>query len=104
MFLKTIMNKINGISELEADVLLVVWDIGGKVTNREVYEVFLKEEIKNKESDFIPYTTIMSTMNQLAKKKILKIDKINKTHIYTLKLSRKELTKAIIWSVAEKLL
>ncbi len=98
------MNKINGISKLEADVLLVVWDKGGKITNREVYEVFLKEEIKNKESGFIPYTTIMSTMNQLAEKKILKIDKINKTHIYTTELSRKELAKAIIGSVAEKLL
>jgi len=97
------MNKINGISKLEADVLLVVWD-RGKVTNREVYEVFLKEEIKNKESGFIPYTTIMSAMNQLAEKKILKIDKINKTHIYTTELSRKELAKAIIGSVAEKLL
>jgi len=98
------MNKINGISKLEADILLVVWDIGGKVTNREVYEVFLKEEIKNKNTGFIPYTTIMSAMNQLAEKKILKIDKINKTHIYTTELSRKELAKAILGSVAEKLL
>ena len=98
------MNNIYGISKLEANVLLVVWDIGGKVTNREVYEVFLKEEIKNKKTGFIPYTTIMSAMNQLAEKKILKIDKINKTHIYTTELSRKELAKAIIGSVAEKLL
>ncbi len=98
------MNKINSISKLEVDVLLVIWDIGGKITNREVYEVFLKEEIKNKESDFIPYTTIMSTMNQLAKKKILKINRTYKTYTYTLEISRKELTKAIIGSVAEKLL
>ncbi len=98
------MNKINGILELEADVLLVVWDIGGNVTNREIYEVFLKEEIKNKESGFIPYTTIMSTMNQLAEKKILKINRTYKTYTYTLEISRKELTKAIIGSVAEKLL
>ena len=98
------MNKINSISKLEANVLLVVWDIGGKVTNREVYEVFLKEEIRNKKSGFIPYTTIMSAMNQLAKKKILKIDRNNKTHIYTSEISRKELANAIIGSVAEKLL
>ncbi len=97
------MNKIYGISKLEANVLLVVWD-RSEVTNREVYEVFLKEEIKNKESGFIPYTTIMSTMNQLAEKKILRIDKTGKTYTYTTEISRKELTKAIIWSVAEKLL
>ncbi len=83
--------------------MLVVWD-RSEVTNREVHEVFLKEEIKNKESGFIPYTTIMSTMNQLAEKKILRIDKTGKTYTYTLEISRKELTKAIIWSVAEKLL
>jgi len=98
------MKSISGISKLEANILLIVWDIGGKVTNREVYEVFLKEEIKNKKSDFIPYTTIMSTMNQLAEKKILKIDRTNKTHTYTSEISRKELTKAIIGSVTEKLL
>jgi len=97
------MNKIYGISKLEANVLLVVWD-RSEVTNREVYEVFLKEEIKNKESGFIPYTTIMSTMNQLAEKKILRIDKTGKTYTYTTEISRKKLTKAIIWSVAEKLL
>jgi len=97
------MKSISGISKLEANILLIVWD-RGKVTNREVYEVFLKEEIKNKKSDFIPYTTIMSTMNQLAEKKILKIDRTNKTHTYTSEISRKELTKAIIGSVTEKLL
>lgn len=98
------MDRICGISKLEADVLLVVWGIDGKVTNREVYEVFLKEEIKNKESGFIPYTTIMSTMNNLAEKKILIIDKTRKDYTYTSKLNRKELTKAIIGSVVEKLL
>jgi len=98
------MKSISGISKLEANILLIVWDIGGKVTNREVYEVFLKEEIKNKKSDFIPYTTIMSTMNQLAEKKILKIDRTNKTYTYTSEISRKELAKSIICSVTEKLL
>jgi len=98
------MNKINSISKLEANILLVVWDIGGKVTNREVYEVFLKEEIKNKESDFIPYTTIMSTLNSLARKNILKINQSQKTYTYSVGLSRKELAKSIIQSVAEKLL
>ncbi|NQT66107.1 MAG: BlaI/MecI/CopY family transcriptional regulator [Actinobacteria bacterium] len=97
------MNNIYGISKLEANVLLVVWD-RGKVTNREVYEVFLKEEIKNKESGFTLYTTTMSTMNQLAEKKILKINRTHKTYTYTSEIHRKELAKSIISSVAEKLL
>ena len=97
------MNDICDISKLEANILLIVWD-RCKVTNREVYEVFLKEEIKNKKSGFISYTTVMSTMNRLAEKKILRIDRNRKTYTYTAILSRKELVKSIIRSVAEKLL
>ena len=97
------MDNIKGISKLEANILLVVWD-KGKVTNREVYEVFLKEEFINKKSGFIPYTTIMSTMNNLARKNILKINQSQKTYIYSVGLSRKELTKSIIKAIAEKLL
>ena len=97
------MKSISGISKLEANILLFVWD-RGKVTNREVYEAFIKEEIRNKESGFIPYTTIMSTMNNLVKKNILRVDRTRKTHTYTAVLSRKELIKSIIMSVAEKLL
>ena len=97
------MKSINGISKLEANILLIVWDMG-EVTNREVYETFLNEEIRNKKSGFIPYTTIMSTMNLLVRKKILRREKIRRTYIYCAELSRKELTKSIIRSVVEKLL
>ncbi len=97
------MGKINGISNLEANILLVVWD-KGNVTNREVYEFFLKKELKEKDTDFTPYTTIMSIMNSLVRKNILKIDKSQKTYIYSVELSRKELANSIIKSVSEKLL
>jgi len=97
------MDNIKGISKLEADILLVVWD-KGEVTNREVHEVFLKKELKEKNKNFIPYTTIMSTMNNLGKKNILKINQTRKTYTYSTALSRKELAKSIIRSVAEKLL
>jgi len=97
------MGNINEISMLEANILLVVWG-NDRVTNREVYEVFLKEELKEKDTNFTLYTTIMSTMNSLARKNILKINKSQKTYIYSVGLNRKELTKSIIQSVAEKLL
>ena len=97
------MKSISSISKLEANILLVVWD-RGKATNREVYETFLKKEIKEKKSNFIPYTTIMSTMNHLTTKKILRREKVRRTYIYCAELSREELTKSIIRSVAEKLL
>ena len=58
------MDNINGISMLEANILLVVWD-KGEVTNREVHEIFLIEELKEKDKNFIPHTTITSIMNNL---------------------------------------
>jgi predicted transcriptional regulator len=64
----------------------------------------LKQEIEKKESDFIPYTTVMSTMTTLAEKKLLKQDKTAKTYIYSAAVDNKELSKSIIKSVSEKLL
>ena len=97
------MGNIKGISNLEANILLVLWD-KGNVTTREVHEVFLKKELKEKDTDFTPYTTIMSTLNTLAKKNILKVNQSQKTYTYSAKLSRKELTKSIINSLVKKLL
>jgi len=96
------MDNINGISMLEANILLVVWD-KGVVTNREVYKV-LKEKLKEKNLKLVSYISIMLTMNNLARKNIVKINKSKKTFIYSELLSRKELSKSIIRSVAEKLL
>ena len=100
---ETLRDNIYSISKLEADILLIVWD-RGRVTINEVHETFLRKEIGDKKSHFTLYAGILSNMNNLAKKKILKIDKIYKTHIYSAEISRKELTKSIIKTVAEKLL
>ena len=97
------MENIVGISNLEAEILLIVW---GKrtVTNREVYEAFIKKDVRDKKSGFIPYTTVMSTMNGLARKKILKVDKSRKLYKYSPAVTREELTRSIVKSVEEKLL
>jgi len=97
------MEKIVGISNLEAEILLIVWD-KGRATNREVYEAFIKKDVRDKKSGFIPYTTILSTMNSLARKKILKVDKSRKIYIYSTAVTREELTRSIVKSVEEKLL
>lgn len=97
------MDNINGISILEANILLVVWE-KGKVTTREVHEVFLNKELKEKDINFTPYITLMATLNSLAKKNILKVNQSQKTYTYSTRLSRKELAKSIIQSVTEKLL
>jgi BlaI family transcriptional regulator, penicillinase repressor len=97
------MNNISCIAKLEAEILLVIWD-KGEATVRDVYEVILKKEMKKNKLKFTLYSSIQFNMNNLLKKNILKIDRINKTHIYSAGMDRKELAKSMIMAVAEKLL
>jgi predicted transcriptional regulator len=97
------INGISSISNLEADIMKIVWE-RKKVTVREVHEYMLRKEIENKKEGFIPYTTVMSTMTTLAEKGLLKQDKSSKTYVYSAAVDNKELSKSIIKSVAEKLL
>jgi predicted transcriptional regulator len=97
------INGLNSISNLEADIMNIIWS-KGRVTVREVHEDMLRKEIESKEHGFIPYTTVMSTMTTLAEKGLLKQDKSAKTYLYSAAVDRKELSKRIIKSVAEKIL
>ena len=74
------INGLNSISNLEAEIMKIIWE-KGKVTVREVHENMLRKEIESKEQGFIPYTTVMSTMTTLAEKRLLKQDKTAKTYI-----------------------
>lgn len=97
------INGLNSISNLEAEIMKIVWE-KEKVTVREVHETMLKQEIEKKDCDFIPYTTVMSTMTTLAEKKLLNQNKAAKTYIYSAAVDKKELSKSIIQSVSDKLL
>jgi predicted transcriptional regulator len=97
------IKKVNSISELETEIMKIMWNLD-KATVREVHEYMLKEEMKKKESGFIPYTTVMATMAALAEKGFLRQDKSSKTFIYSAAIDNRELSKSIISSVAEKLL
>ena len=97
------ISGLNSISNLEADIMKIVWD-NEKISVREVHEIMLKKEMEKKERNFTPYTTVMSTMTTLAEKGLLKQDKSAKTYIYTAVVDRQELSKNIIMSVADKLL
>ncbi len=81
----------------------IIWD-KGPISVREVHEIMLRKEMEDKEAGFIPYTTVMSTMTALADKSLLRQDKTAKTYIYTAVIDRRELSKNIIKSVADKLL
>src|SRR5665647_3673562 len=97
------INGFSSISNLEADIMKIVWD-SKRITVREVHEIMLKQEMEKKEHGFIPYTTVMSTMTTLAEKGLLKQDKSSKTYIYSAAVDNRELSKSIIKSVADKLL
>ena len=97
------ISGLNSISNLEADIMKIVWD-NEKISVREVHEIMLRKEMEKKEHGFIPYTTVMSTMTTLAEKGLLKQDKSAKTYIYSAVVDREELSKNIIISVADKLL
>ncbi len=97
------IDGLNSISNLEADIMKIVWD-RKEITVREVHEIMLREEIKKKKQGFIPYTTVMSTMTTLAEKNLLKQNKSGKTYIYSAAVNKKQLSKSIIKSVASKLL
>ena len=62
--MKTSKRKISSISNIEADILLVIWD-KGKATVREVHEKLLEKEYEKKEDGFLPYTTVLSAMGNL---------------------------------------
>ena len=97
------INGLNSISALEAEVMKIIWE-KKNITVREVHEILLKKEMEKKEHGFIPYTTVMSTMTVLAEKGLLTQDRSAKTYIYSARVDKKELSKSIIKSVAEKLL
>jgi BlaI family transcriptional regulator, penicillinase repressor len=97
------IKKVNSISDLETEIMKIMWNID-KATVREVHELMLKKEMEEKESGFIPYTTVMATMGTLAEKGLLKQDKSNKTFIYSAAINNRLLSRDIIGSVAEKLL
>ncbi|MBM3709728.1 MAG: BlaI/MecI/CopY family transcriptional regulator [Actinobacteria bacterium] len=97
------LKKINSISDLETEIMNIIWE-RGTTTVREVHEVMLKKEMGKKDFGFIPYATVMSTMTTLAEKGLLKQDKSSKTFTYSAAIDSKSLSRKIMESVADKLL
>jgi len=88
--------KINGLSEIEAEIMQIVWE-KGKTSVREVHEELLR-------NGYIPYTTIMAAMTNLSQKGVLKQNKKDRAYIYSAAVSNTEMANEIIDNVVEKLL
>lgn len=97
------INGLNSISNLEAEIMKIVWD-RQEVTVREVHESMLKKEVAEKESGFTPYTTVMSTMTHLADRGVLTQKRLGKTFVYAAAMDKEELSSSLIRTVADTLL
>jgi BlaI family penicillinase repressor len=81
---------------LEMDVMPIVWRYG-EVTVRKVFEELYA-------SKKLAYTTIMTVMNRLTHKGVLKVDKSNIPFVYKASLGSKELAAKVIDEVVNRLL
>lgn len=84
-----------GIGPLEADILVIVWD-KERVSVRDVYETLRAQRR-------IAYTTVMTVMNNLAKKDLLKQDRAGIAYHYTPAVPGAVVAQAILDNVIERL-
>jgi len=82
------MSKNPLLAEQELEIMKVVWDLGSP-TVREVYEI-LRRRRK------VAYTTIMTTMNILAEKKLLKRTPQGRAYIYRATRPKKDTLKSMV--------
>jgi predicted transcriptional regulator len=75
--------RVRGFGELEAVLMDRIWERGGPVTVRELFDELRRERP-------IAYTTVMSTMDNLHRKGWLARDKDGKAYRYTPVASRDE--------------
>lgn len=91
------IRKILG--DLEADIMEAVWakGPGAKVTVREVHQEL-------KETRGAAYTTVMTVMQILAKKGILKVEKDSFAHRYEAPQTKEAFTKTAVGDIIDQLL
>ena len=89
-------STFTGIGSLEAEILAVVWE-RDSATVRDVYE-----ELRERRP--IAYTTVMTVMNNLVKKKLLAQDTKNIAYVYTPAMPGDEVANTILDSVVDTLM
>ena len=89
-------SPFTGIGSLEADILAIVWE-KKRTTVRDVYETL-------RERRTIAYTTVMTVMNNLVKKKLLAQNRDNIAYVYTPAVPGEEVANEILDSVVAKLM
>ena len=82
------------LGKLERQVMEQIWRLG-EVTVRDIYRIF---------EERIAYTTLMTTLDRLFKKKLLERRKDGRAFLYTAVVSREELDRGIKEDVVDGLL
>jgi len=88
--------RLNGLNELEAEIMQIVWTTG-RTTVRDVHERLLLK-------GYTPYTTVMAAMNNLTQKGILKQDKKDRAYSYKPTISNVQMANDIVDNVIDKIL
>jgi predicted transcriptional regulator len=86
------------LGDLEADIMELIWQrpTGVGTTVRDIFEILYQQR-------HLAYTTVMSTMTRLAKKKLLQVEKREPTYIYTPAVTKQELISYLISHILEDL-
>lgn len=87
------------LGDLEAEIMEQVWahPAGEGVTVRKIFEELYERRR-------IAYTTVMSTMARLARKKLLRVEKDGQAYVYYASLSEQEFISGFVGRILEDLL
>jgi predicted transcriptional regulator len=87
------------LGDLEAEIMELVWarPTGQGTTVRDVFEVLYERRR-------IAYTTVMNTMTRLAKKHLLRVEKVEQAYVYYPALSQDEFVSRFVGRILENLL
>jgi predicted transcriptional regulator len=86
------------LGDLEAEIMEVIWALsaGEGITVRDIFEVLYERR-------HLAYTTVMSTMARLAKKKLLQVEKHDQAYLYTPVFSEQEFISRFVSRILEDL-
>jgi predicted transcriptional regulator len=86
------------LGDLEAEIMEVIWALptGKGITVRAIFEVLYERR-------HLAYTTVMSTMSRLAKKKLLQVEKHDQAYLYTPVFSEQEFISQFVSRILEDL-
>ena len=78
-----------GLGDLERDVMTRLWDAGGPLTVRQVHERLAP-------SRDLAYTTVMTVLDRLAKKGLVRQERADRAYRYAPVQTREEMTAALM--------